>query len=280
MCRSAGSSRSRTRGSFASRTTKKAAPAGTTRQDPRPVRSSFLARATTAQQRCGRCCTTPDRRTRSSQTLLEMVRGGIRDLPVDAHRVSTSGAADSMPAFVAPPIPAARLEVRRSRRADARSRRLSRRRVRLRHALRVFRHVQRRRHCDARVPPDLGRLDAVWGSRRLSVRDIQESYRLKYRHRTMLGAISYAGSHAAQPAVSGALRSLRIRYALGCPRDTRPRTRSASPLPLTHKLANQHLLVARCYGARRKCSRCQCSSSRSRRSRSGGPRRSTACARS
>jgi 2-phospho-L-lactate transferase/gluconeogenesis factor (CofD/UPF0052 family) len=41
----------------------------------------------------------------------------------------------------------------------------------------------------------LGRLDAVWGSRRLSVKDIHESYRLKYRHRTALGAISYMGSH-------------------------------------------------------------------------------------
>ena len=35
----------------------------------------------------------------------------------------------------------------------------------------------------------------MWGSRRLSVRDIHESYRLRYRHRALLGAISYAGSH-------------------------------------------------------------------------------------
>ena len=40
-----------------------------------------------------------------------------------------------------------------------------------------------------------GRLDAVWGSRRLSVRDIHESYRLRYKSNTLLGAISYAGSH-------------------------------------------------------------------------------------
>ncbi|MFV1988936.1 MAG: 2-phospho-L-lactate transferase CofD family protein, partial [Gemmatimonadota bacterium] len=39
------------------------------------------------------------------------------------------------------------------------------------------------------------RLDAVWGSRRLSVRDIQESYRFRYRRHPMLGAISYIGSH-------------------------------------------------------------------------------------
>jgi hypothetical protein len=42
----------------------------------------------------------------------------------------------------------------------------------------------------------MGRLDAVWGSRRLSVRDIQESYRLRYRKNLLLGAISYVGSHA------------------------------------------------------------------------------------
>ena len=38
-----------------------------------------------------------------------------------------------------------------------------------------------------------GRLDAVWGSRRLSVRDIEESYRLKYRQRALLGAVSRVG---------------------------------------------------------------------------------------
>ena len=31
----------------------------------------------------------------------------------------------------------------------------------------------------------LGRLDAIWGSRRLSVRDIQESYRLRYRDKAV-----------------------------------------------------------------------------------------------
>jgi hypothetical protein len=39
------------------------------------------------------------------------------------------------------------------------------------------------------------RLDAVWGSRRLSVRDIRESYKLRYRHHPALGAVSYIGSH-------------------------------------------------------------------------------------
>ncbi len=41
----------------------------------------------------------------------------------------------------------------------------------------------------------VGRLDAVWGSRRLSVRDIHESYRLRYKSNMLLGAVSYIGSH-------------------------------------------------------------------------------------
>lgn len=39
------------------------------------------------------------------------------------------------------------------------------------------------------------RIDSVWGSRRLSLRDIQESYKFRYRNNPVLGAISYAGSH-------------------------------------------------------------------------------------
>ena len=39
------------------------------------------------------------------------------------------------------------------------------------------------------------RLDAVWGSRRLSITDVHESYKLRYRHNIGLGAISYLGSH-------------------------------------------------------------------------------------
>jgi 2-phospho-L-lactate transferase/gluconeogenesis factor (CofD/UPF0052 family) len=41
----------------------------------------------------------------------------------------------------------------------------------------------------------VGRVDAVWGSRRLSVKDINESYKLRYRNKLILGTISYIGSH-------------------------------------------------------------------------------------
>ncbi len=86
-----------------------------------------------------------------------------------------------------------------------------------------------------------GRLDAVWGSRRLSVRDIEESLRVKYRHRTGLRVLSYIGSHLlsllylvlygryVSDTLSGA-RVLRVEDAIRI------------ALPLTHKRANQHLL--------------------------------------
>lgn len=40
-----------------------------------------------------------------------------------------------------------------------------------------------------------GRLDAVWGSRRLSVNDIRQAYRLVYRNDRIRGALSWVGSH-------------------------------------------------------------------------------------
>ena len=41
----------------------------------------------------------------------------------------------------------------------------------------------------------IGQLDAVWGSRRLSMRDIEESYRFRYRRNAVAGAVSYLGSY-------------------------------------------------------------------------------------
>lgn len=87
-----------------------------------------------------------------------------------------------------------------------------------------------------------GRLDAVWGSRRLSVRDIQESYRLRYRHNILLGTVSYVGSHV----LSLACLTLYGRYisdTLSAVRAIRTDDALAIGVPLTHKFANQHLLA-------------------------------------
>jgi len=87
----------------------------------------------------------------------------------------------------------------------------------------------------------VGRLDAVWGSRRLSVRDIRESYRLRYKSNVVLGAISYAGSHA----LSLAYLLLYGRYisdTLSAVRAVRASDAMEAGIDLTHKDANQHLL--------------------------------------
>ena len=88
-----------------------------------------------------------------------------------------------------------------------------------------------------------GRLDAVWGSRRLSVKDIHESYRVKYRHRAVLGAISYVGSHV----LSLTYLALYGRYVsdtLSAARVVRAADALQLPVLLTDKLVNQHLLTA------------------------------------
>lgn len=87
----------------------------------------------------------------------------------------------------------------------------------------------------------VGRLDAVWGSRRLSIRDIHESYRLRYERNVVLGAISYAGSHL----LSLAYLLLYGRYisdTLSAVRAVRACDALEAGIDLTHKRANQHLL--------------------------------------
>ncbi len=87
----------------------------------------------------------------------------------------------------------------------------------------------------------IGRFDAVWGSRRLSVRDIEESYRFRYRKNVVLGAISYAGSHL----LSLAYLVLYGRYisdTLSAARAIRASDALAAGVDLTHKRANQYLL--------------------------------------
>jgi len=86
-----------------------------------------------------------------------------------------------------------------------------------------------------------GRLDAVWGSRRLSVRDIEESYRLKYRQRAVMGTVSRIGSHV----LSLAYLLLYGRYVsdtLSGARAVRVADALRVPVGLTHKQANQYLL--------------------------------------
>jgi len=88
-----------------------------------------------------------------------------------------------------------------------------------------------------------GRVDAVWGSRRLSVRDIEASLRLRYRGDAVQRIVSGLGSHALSLAclarygryVSDTLSGVRAVRAIDA---------LHLPVPLTHKHANQYLLAA------------------------------------
>ena len=88
-----------------------------------------------------------------------------------------------------------------------------------------------------------GRLDAVWGSRRLSVKDIEASYRLRYSHNAMLGTMSLFGSHL----LSAAYLVLFGRYisdTLSGVRGVRAEFLTTLPVAPDDKLANQYLLSA------------------------------------
>jgi hypothetical protein len=179
--------------------------------------------------------------TKVVQSILEMVRGGIGDLPVELA-VYHDAPALLEEAFVgALGVPVTRLEGT----AEARDRQF-------REAVESgrFDYVLLFESSGMYNGEDianlashlsLGRLDAVWGSRRLSVNDIHESYRLKYRHRTLLGALSYLGSHL----LSLTYLALYGRYVsdtLSAVRVVRAADALSVPGLLTDKLLNQRLL--------------------------------------
>ena len=172
------------------------------------------------------------------QTLLEMVRGGVDRLPMDVT-VFFSGTEPLDATFTASlPFSVSRLA------GDDRSFAAAARGL-------AFDYVALFESSGMYRGEDLvallshlavGRLDAVWGSRRLSVRDIQESYRLRYRKNLLLGAVSYIGSHA----LSLAYLFLYGRYisdTLSAVRAVRAADAFDPGIDLTDKQAN-HLLLA------------------------------------
>jgi 2-phospho-L-lactate transferase/gluconeogenesis factor (CofD/UPF0052 family) len=171
-----------------------------------------------------------------TQTLLEMIRGGIESIPL-RMTVFYEGRDVLDPPF------AARLPFAVRNIADARA---------FAEAVRAgeFDYVGLFESSGMYRGEDLvglasqltvGRLDAVWGSRRLSVRDIHESYRLRYKSNVVLGAISYIGSHV----LSLAYLLLYGRYisdTLSAVRAVRATDALEAGIELTHKRANQFLL--------------------------------------
>lgn len=180
-------------------------------------------------------------RDKIAQTVLEMVRGGIQKLRVDVT-VFHFAEGELAPAFVARlPFPLRQLPAPDDR-TDAELR-AAIARDRFDYVILFDSSGMYNGEDVAALAGHLtmGRLDAVWGSRRLSVRDIQESYRLRYRHKAVLGAVSYAGSHV----LSLLYLTLYGRYisdTLSAARAVRASVALGLRCPLTHKLANQYLL--------------------------------------
>ncbi|HXE81659.1 MAG TPA: 2-phospho-L-lactate transferase CofD family protein, partial [Vicinamibacterales bacterium] len=174
-----------------------------------------------------------------AQTLLEMVRGGIADVPVevtvfyDRPETFEDGFLKSLP-FRA-------VQQRDGHRATGDALRQDG----FEYVL-LFESSGMYRGEDAvsvLAQLSAGRVDAVWGSRRLSVRDIEESLRLRYRGDAVQRLVSSVGSHA----LSLACLARYGRYVsdtLSGVRAVRARDALSLSVPLTHKHANQYLLAA------------------------------------
>ncbi len=178
-----------------------------------------------------------------SQSLLEMLRGGIQDLAVDVTVFYTADA-DLDDVFMQPlPMTLRNLRGTSLPAGKAFVEALAKREFDYA-VLFESSGMYRGEDLVSLIPPLLsGRLDAVWGSRRLSLKDIEASYRLRYNHKTMLGAFSYIGSHL----LSAAYLFLFGRYVsdtLSGVRAVRAGFLTSLPVPPDDKLANQHLLCA------------------------------------
>jgi 2-phospho-L-lactate transferase/gluconeogenesis factor (CofD/UPF0052 family) len=171
-----------------------------------------------------------------TQTLVEMVRGGISDLAIDVTvfyegEPLDPGFVRSLPFRVRTLPPGDRFE-------DAV-------RVASFDYILLFESSGMYRGEDLAALAShlvIRRLDAVWGSRRLSVRDIAESLRFRYQKTPLVGAMSAVGSHA----LSLACLLLYGRYisdTLSGARAIRTEDALSINVPLTHKRANQHLLA-------------------------------------
>jgi 2-phospho-L-lactate transferase/gluconeogenesis factor (CofD/UPF0052 family) len=227
-------------------------------EDPRLVRIGYYEEGVTGRHDAARVLApfidallAPDDRRRvavllhdagstnkSVQSMLEMVRGGIARVPLD---VTVFHAGDELDARVTSRLPFA---VTRLPAGDASFAAAAKGGAFDYVALFESSGMYRGEDLVALVSHLVGgRLDAVWGSRRLSVRDIEQSYRLRYRNNMLMGAISHAGSYL----LSVAYLALYRRYisdTLSAVRAVRARDAFGDDVDLTDKSAN-HLLLTR-----------------------------------
>ena len=171
-----------------------------------------------------------------AQTLLELVRGGVADLPltltvVHSQQSIEDGLASSLP-FVVRAVPESEvLEVLRGGGFEY---------------VILFESSGMYRGEDiVALASQLAfvRLDAVWGSRRLSMKDVEEALRLRYSHNWLLKMTSHFGSHL----LSALYLMLFGRYisdTLSGARAVRGRYLVELGVDPAHKLANHQLLAA------------------------------------
>jgi len=208
------------------------------RHDASRVLEPFLSALTrgTQQQRAAVFLYDGGSPNKIAQTLLELVRGGIERLPVTLTVFMALSALD--PSFLASlPFPVEMLsggEGEFDRRLKDGS---------FDYALLFESSGMYRGEDLVAMAGQLatGRLDAVWGSRRLSVRDIEASYQLRYRRTPLFGFISFVGSHI----LSLSYLLLFGRYisdSLSGVRAVRAADAAEIPVDLAHKDVNHHLL--------------------------------------
>ena len=178
-----------------------------------------------------------------SQSVLEMMRGGIQDLAVDVT-VFYDADADLDDVFMRP-LPVQLRNLRSSPQPPGKAfvQALTEREFDYA-AIFESSGMYRGEDLVSLIPPLMsGRLDGVWGSRRLSLKDIEASYRLRYNHKALLGSFSYLGSHL----LSAAYLVLFGRYisdTLSGVRAVRASFLTTLPVAPDDKLANQYLLCA------------------------------------
>lgn len=177
-----------------------------------------------------------DSQNKLTQTLLEMVRAGVGDLPLSVTVIHTLGPIE---ASLAAALPFAVRAVAPDRVLD------TLRTGGFEYAI-LFESSGMYRGDDlVALASQLAfvKLDAVWGSRRLSVKDVEEALVLRYSHNWLQKTASRFGSHVLS-LMYLALFGRYISDSLSGARAVRARYLKALTVDPAHKLANHQLLAA------------------------------------
>jgi 2-phospho-L-lactate transferase/gluconeogenesis factor (CofD/UPF0052 family) len=202
-----------------------------------PLLDELLERRT--PKRMAVLLTDSESEAKLAQTVLEMVRGGLADLGL--HVQVFYARSTPLDPFFTASVPLA------VRRLDTSSRSVTRAFLEACVAMQSD-YVALVDSSGMYNGEDVARLaavvasrnaDAVWGSRRLSLREIHASYRLRYRHTPLLGLTSYLGSHL----LSAAYLVLHGRYVSDTLSEVRAcRLEYVADLDVTDALVNHRLL--------------------------------------